>query len=68
MSLVRIKGKYQITIPVELREEIDLEIGDLLEAKVEDNKITFTPKKVVDRDIALTPNPVSAASSPLPAS
>jgi len=68
MPLVKIKGKYQITIPAELREEIDLEVGDLLDAKVEDNKITFTPKKVVDRDVVSTPIPVSVASSPLRAS
>jgi len=68
MPLVKIKGKYQITIPAELREKIDLEVGDLLEANVEDNKITFTPKKVVDREIAPTPVPVSVASSLPPAS
>ena len=68
MSLVRIKDKYQITIPLELREKLGLEMGDFLEASIEDNKITFTPKKMVDREIASTPGPVSAASSPLPAS
>lgn len=50
MSLVRIKGKYQITIPAELRERIDLEISDLLEATVEGNKIILSPKKVVDSE------------------
>ena len=55
MSLVRIKGKYQVTIPVELREEIDLEIGDLLEATLEENKITFVPKKVVDKESPTPP-------------
>ncbi len=68
MPLVKIKSKYQITIPVELREKINLEIGDLLEAKVENNKITFSPKQVVDREIAPTPVPVSVASSKLSAS
>ncbi len=50
MVLVRIKQKYQVTIPAELRERLSLELGELLEAGVEGNKITLTPKKLVDRD------------------
>jgi AbrB family looped-hinge helix DNA binding protein len=50
MSLVRIKGKYQVTIPLELRERLELELGDLLEAGVEDGRLTITPKRLVDRD------------------
>lgn len=49
MTLVVIKGKHQVTIPVEIRAGLNLEIGDFLEAKVEENKITLTPMKVVDR-------------------
>ena len=52
MSLVRIKTKYQVTIPNDLRKRMGVRIGDLLEAKVERGKITFAPKAVVDRGIA----------------
>jgi len=52
MPLVKVKPKYQIVIPQELRRKAGLEVGDLLEAKVEQGKITFTPKSVVDRELA----------------
>lgn len=52
MALVAVKNKYQVVIPQKLREEVGIEVGDLLEAKVERGKITFTPKSVVDRGIA----------------
>ena len=50
MPLVTIKTKFQVTLPVELREQLHLEEGDLLEATVERNSIVFKPKVVVDRE------------------
>ena len=52
MELVTIKTKYQIVIPQSIREQAGVDIGDLLEAKVEKGKITFSPKSVVDRHLA----------------
>jgi bifunctional DNA-binding transcriptional regulator/antitoxin component of YhaV-PrlF toxin-antitoxin module len=52
MAIVTVKNKYQIVIPLRLRKQIGVNVGDLLEAKVERGKITFTPKTVVDRGIA----------------
>jgi AbrB family looped-hinge helix DNA binding protein len=52
MPLVSVKNKYQVVIPQSVREQIGISVGDLLEAKVERGKITFTPKSVVDRGIA----------------
>lgn len=52
MAIVSIKNKYQVVIPQRLREEIGLRVGDLLEARVERGKITFTPKAIVDRRLA----------------
>ena len=52
MPLVKVKTKYQVTLPVALREQVGLRVGDLLEAKVDRGKITLTPKAVVDRGIA----------------
>jgi AbrB family looped-hinge helix DNA binding protein len=52
MALVKIKDKYQVTLPAALREKAGLEVGDLLDAKVEGKKITLTPKSVLDRELA----------------
>jgi len=49
VALVKVKEKYQVTLPAEVRKKADLTVGDLLEAKVEGKKITLAPKVVVDR-------------------
>jgi AbrB family looped-hinge helix DNA binding protein len=51
--LVRVKAKYQVTLPTSVREKAGLAVGDLLEASVEGKKITLTLKSVVDRELAL---------------
>jgi bifunctional DNA-binding transcriptional regulator/antitoxin component of YhaV-PrlF toxin-antitoxin module len=53
VPLVKVKGKYQVTLPVSVRLKMGVLVGDLLEAKVEKDKITLTPKRVVDREIAM---------------
>ncbi|HEV2492639.1 MAG TPA: AbrB/MazE/SpoVT family DNA-binding domain-containing protein [Terriglobia bacterium] len=53
MALVRIKTKYQVTLPTSIRKKARLEVGDLLEAKVRGNRITLTPQTAVDRELAL---------------
>jgi AbrB family looped-hinge helix DNA binding protein len=52
MDIVTVKNKFQIVIPQHIREQVHLEVGDLLEAGIEDGKITFTPKSLVDRHLA----------------
>ena len=52
MSIVKVKTKGQVTLPSATRERVGLNIGDLLEAKVERGKITLTPKTLVDRRLA----------------
>jgi AbrB family looped-hinge helix DNA binding protein len=52
MQIVAVKNKFQIVIPQHIREQVHVEIGDLLEANVEDGKITFTPKSLIDRHLA----------------
>ena len=52
MPLVKVKDKFQVTIPASLRRKAGLSVGDLLEAKVQGQKITLTPKKVLDRELA----------------
>ena len=53
MALVRVKEKYQVTLPASVRAKAGLEVGDLVEAKVQGKKITLTPKSVLDRELAL---------------
>ena len=48
-SLVRVKQKFQVTLPVEVRKALHLQEGDLLEALIENNRIFLNPKVVVDR-------------------
>ncbi len=52
MPLVKVKDKYQVTLPTAVRDEAGVAIGDILEAKVVNGKITLTPKSVIDRGIA----------------
>ncbi|SRR5260370_12739496 len=49
MAIVTVKNKYQVVIPRAIRETLGISRGDLLEAKVERGRITYTPKMVVDR-------------------
>ncbi len=49
MPLVKVKNKYQVTLPTAVRQRAGVTVGDLLEAKADKGKITLTPKVVVDR-------------------
>ncbi len=53
MPLIKVRDKYQVTLPATVRRKVGIAIGDLLEAQVKDAKITLTPKRVVDRELAL---------------
>jgi AbrB family looped-hinge helix DNA binding protein len=52
MAIVTVKNKYQVVIPQSVRDQVGVNVGDLLEATVEKGKITLTPKSLVDRAIA----------------
>ena len=52
MPLAKVKTKFQVTLPTAVREQAGIDVGDLLEAKVEKGKITFTPKSIIDRETA----------------
>lgn len=47
-DLVRVKEKFQITIPVALRKSIEVRTGDYLEASAFEDGILFRPKRMVD--------------------
>ena len=51
MSIVKVKTKYQVTLPTLVRKQVRIKIGDILEAMVERGKITLTPKTIIDRRI-----------------
>jgi len=53
MSLVRIKEKFQVTLPNELRRRAGVAVGDYLEASVgRGGVITLTPQAFIDRRLA----------------
>lgn len=49
MPVVRVKRKFQVTIPAEVRKRLDLAEGDYLEVTEEDNQIVLKPKLVLDK-------------------
>ena len=50
MSLTKVKAKFQVTIPTEVRRTLHLGVGDFLEATVKNNVIVLKPKTMVDRE------------------
>ncbi len=59
-SLVTVKTKYQVTLPTSIRRKADVSVGDILEVKVEGEKITLTPKSIIDRELSLALEDVQA--------
>ena len=53
MPIVTVKKKYQVVIPQEVRQELDIAEGDILEAQVENGRLVYTPKILVDRKAAM---------------
>jgi AbrB family looped-hinge helix DNA binding protein len=51
MAIVTVKNKYQIVIPQAVRKQLGINRSDVLEAKVERGKLTYTRKSVIDRVI-----------------
>jgi len=49
VPLVTVKDKFQVTIPARLRRALALEVGDVMEAALEDDRIVLRPKAVIDR-------------------
>lgn len=52
-SLIRVKDKFQITLPAALRSRAKIRIGDMVSASFEDNgDIRLRAQSVVDRSVA----------------
>lgn len=52
MSLTRVRGKGQITLPDGVRKMARLTDGDYLEVSFEEGAIIMRPKKLIDADQA----------------
>jgi len=52
MSLVKVKEKYQVTIPSAIRDRLSLKVGDMLEIERENDQIVLKPKIIVDKSEA----------------
>jgi len=50
MELLKIRRNFQITIPQDLRKQINLEVGDYVEADVQNGALVIRPVKVVASD------------------
>jgi len=50
MPAVKIGPKHQIMIPREVFDSLNLEVGDFLDTKIQDNTIVLVPKKLVSKD------------------
>jgi AbrB family looped-hinge helix DNA binding protein len=48
MPIVTVKNKFQVVIPRAVRVELGISRGDLLEARVERGKLTYTRKTVIE--------------------
>lgn len=49
MTHIKIKQKYQVTIPASLRKRLELQEGDVLEAREQDGAILLVPQVLVSR-------------------
>lgn len=52
MSLVKVKNKYQIVIPEDVRKKIKIEIGDTLDIIEKDGIVIAKPVVIVDKSQA----------------
>lgn len=49
---VTIGTSRQVVIPKKIHDELGLKPGDILEVELRDRRVVFTPKALVDKDIA----------------
>ncbi len=49
MALTKVTRNGQVTIPMELRREVGIEEGDLIELRAVGDHIELVPKKLIDK-------------------
>ncbi len=52
MALVKVKDKYQIVIPEEVRKKLKIKVGDMLEVHEREGQIVARPVIIVDKSQA----------------
>ena len=52
MNLLKVKTKYQVTLPTEIRTVLGLKEGDMLGVAIESGRIVLTPKSIIDKRLA----------------
>lgn len=50
--LVRVKERYQITVPTALRKKLHVAVGDVLDAEVSNGCLKLRAQSLVDRELA----------------
>ena len=58
MAVVKVKPRYQVTLPPKIRAKARVEVGDLFEAELQGRAITLVSKRLIDRKLALVLNEV----------
>lgn len=49
MPVVKVRAKYQVTIPEKVRRQVGLEVGDYVEVEAQGSKIVIKPKKLPNK-------------------
>jgi len=50
--VMQIRRNFQITLPAAIRKRLHLNVGDILETELKDDKIIIVPKKTIDAEQA----------------
>lgn len=50
-KIIKIQSRGTITIPREIRENLDLKEGDFVEIVLKNKKIAIEPKNIIDKDL-----------------
>lgn len=46
--VLQVRHNFQITLPAAIRKRLHLQVGDILETTIKDDKIIIVPKKAID--------------------
>ena len=52
MTLLKVKTKFQVTLPTGIRTILKLKEGDILGAELDAGRIVLTPKSIIDKGLA----------------
>ena len=51
-ELIQVRKKAQVTLPQSVREALNIEVGDFLDATVRDGELVLRVKRLIDKDQA----------------